>query len=42
LDSEYAWWVAVAHAFRHSNVVTATLAEAREPRTRSFLFTSGR
>ncbi|MBP2323058.1 hypothetical protein JOF56_003443 [Kibdelosporangium banguiense] len=42
LDSEYAWWVAVAHAFRHSNVVTAALAEAREPRARSFLFTSGR
>jgi hypothetical protein len=42
LDSEYAWWVAVAHAFRHSNVVTAALAEAREPRSRSFLFTSGR
>jgi hypothetical protein len=42
LDSEYAWWVAVAHAFRHSNVVIAALTEVREPRSRSFLFTSGR
>jgi hypothetical protein len=29
LDSEYAWWIAVAKAFRHSPVVTAALAEAR-------------
>lgn len=31
LDSEYAWWVAVAKAFRGSPVVTAALAEAAEP-----------
>ncbi|MET0233980.1 MAG: MAB_1171c family putative transporter [Kibdelosporangium sp.] len=42
LDSEYAWWVAVAHAFRQSTVPNRALAEAREPRTHSFLFTSGR
>jgi hypothetical protein len=42
LDSEYAWWVAVAQAFRQSAVVTAALAEAGEPRSRSFFLTSGR
>ncbi|TCO65894.1 MAB_1171c family putative transporter [Actinocrispum wychmicini] len=29
LDSEYAWWVAVAKAFRDSPVVTAALAQPR-------------
>jgi hypothetical protein len=43
LDSEYAWWVAVAHAFRQSSVVTAALAEtSSETRSRGFLFTTGR
>jgi Family of unknown function (DUF6545) len=42
LDSEYAWWVAVGHAFRHSNVVTTALTEARAPRARGLQFTSGR
>ncbi|SMC85190.1 MAB_1171c family putative transporter [Kibdelosporangium aridum] len=40
LDSEYAWWVAVAHAFRNSSVVSAALTEARVHRVRGFLFTS--
>ncbi|MET0134993.1 MAG: MAB_1171c family putative transporter [Kibdelosporangium sp.] len=42
LDSEYTWWLAVAHAFRSSSVVTAAVAEASEGRSRGFLFTSGR
>jgi hypothetical protein len=42
LDSEYAWWIAVARAFRHSPVVTAALAEAASAEPRRFFLTTGR
>jgi hypothetical protein len=42
LDSEYAWWIAVARAFRHSPVVTAALAEATSAEPRRFFLTTGR
>ncbi|MBE1465274.1 MAB_1171c family putative transporter [Kibdelosporangium phytohabitans] len=40
LDSECAWWVAVAQAYRGSSVVNAALTEARVHRVRGLLFTS--
>ncbi|WP_441297560.1 DUF6545 domain-containing protein [Actinosynnema sp. ALI-1.44] len=40
LDSECAWWVAVAQAFRGSPVVNAAITEARVHRVRGVLFTS--
>jgi hypothetical protein len=42
LDSEYAWWIAVARAFRHSAVVTAALAETTAAEPRRFFLTAGR
>jgi hypothetical protein len=42
LDSEYAWWIAVARALRHSPVVSAALAEATSAEPRRFFLTVGR
>ncbi len=42
LDSEYAWWVAVAWAFRHSPVVSAALAESFSAEPRRVFLMAGR
>jgi hypothetical protein len=42
LDSEYAWWMAVAKAFRYSPVVTTALTEVTPVEPRRFSLTAGR